>query len=115
MGTGKIRLSYFLSILRDAVIPVVSVASLGLAFGMQGVEAGIVLSGVLTMGACFLIPEVLNSYRFFTYFVPLPEPTFLMAPVLTLCPRTASIVAALTSGSIFPISWHPFHSSGFNP
>lgn len=34
----------------------------------------------------------------------LPEPIFLTAPVFTICPRTASTVVALTSGSIFRIS-----------
>ena len=42
--------------------------------------------------------------QFFMYLVPLPLPIFRMEPLLTICPKTASIVVALTSGSIFPIS-----------
>ena len=38
------------------------------------------------------------------YLVFLPVPTFRIWPSLTICPSTASIVVALTSGSIFPIS-----------
>ena len=39
-----------------------------------------------------------------TYRVPRPDPILRIEPSLTICPSTASIVVALTSGSIFPIS-----------
>lgn len=61
VGTQHVRLSYLLCVLRDAVFPVVCMASGGFLLGIRGVELGLVFSGVLTLAACFLIPWITNQ------------------------------------------------------
>ena len=60
MGTRRVKLNYLLSVLRDGVYPVACVAAMGFLFGLRGVETGIVISGVLTLATCFLIPWLYN-------------------------------------------------------
>lgn len=60
MGLRRVRLNYLLCVLRDGVYPVACAAAMGFLFGLWGVEAGIVISGVLTLATCFLIPWFYN-------------------------------------------------------
>jgi anti-sigma regulatory factor (Ser/Thr protein kinase) len=60
MGTGNVKLNYVLCVLRDAIFPVVCAASAGFLFGIRGVEAGLVISGVLTLVTAILIPGIKN-------------------------------------------------------
>lgn len=60
MGTKNVKLNYLLCVLRDAIFPVACTASAGFLFGIRGVEAGLIISGVLTMASSILIPWLRN-------------------------------------------------------
>ena len=60
MGTKNVKLNYLLCILRDAIFPVACTAAGGFMFGIRGVEAGVIISGVLTMVTSILIPCIMN-------------------------------------------------------
>lgn len=60
MGTKNVKLNYLLCVLRDAILPVACTASGGFLFGIRGVEAGLIISGVLTMVTSILIPSIKN-------------------------------------------------------
>ena len=59
-GTGHIRLNYLVSIFRDGLFPCLLVLILGLTFGLQGVQASLPASGLLTLFGCICIPAVIN-------------------------------------------------------
>lgn len=59
-GTGHLKLTYFITILREGVFPILTVAVLGRAMGLAGFEAGLVLSGILVLAVCVLIPTFMN-------------------------------------------------------
>lgn len=60
-GTGRLRESYVIDIMREGVLPILSVTGLGKAFGIHGAEAGFALAGVLTFATVMLIPLVKNK------------------------------------------------------
>jgi len=60
-GVGKNTLNYIFVGLREGIIPVVCSIGLGLAFGIQGFEAGLALSGLLTLLSCSIIPSIVNK------------------------------------------------------
>ena len=59
-GTGHIRLNYLVSIFRDGLFPCLLVLILGLSFGLQGAQASLPASGLLTLFGCICIPAVIN-------------------------------------------------------
>lgn len=59
-GTGHIRLNYLVSIFRDGLFPCLLVLILGLTFGLQGAQASLPASGLLTLFGCICIPAVIN-------------------------------------------------------
>ncbi len=59
-GTGRLRESYFIDIMREGILPIVCVVGLGIAFGIRGVEAGFVLAGVLSLLSTVLVSFVHN-------------------------------------------------------
>ena len=59
-GTEHVKLNYLLSLLKDGVYPCLSAVALGLAFGLPGVKASFVLTGVLTVLTCPCITFILN-------------------------------------------------------
>jgi len=59
-GTGRLRDSYFIDIMREGVLPIACVMSLGKAFGIHGVEAGFALAGILSLATAVLVSFVHN-------------------------------------------------------
>ena len=60
-GLGKNRLSYLILALKECVIPILCSIILGLAFGTLGFEIGLVVSGILVLIMCYLIPAIINK------------------------------------------------------
>ena len=60
-GTRQFKLNYLINIMREAGFPVICVTVLGKLFGLRGVEAAIVLSGVLVLILCCIIPVIYNG------------------------------------------------------
>ena len=60
-GTGKNILNSFLIAFREGGAPVLMCAILGILFGLHGFEAGLVLSGVIVLICCFIIPAISNK------------------------------------------------------
>ena len=60
-GAGKNTLNYIFVGLREGIIPVACSIGLGLAFGIKGFEAGLALSGLLTLLSCSIIPSIVNK------------------------------------------------------
>lgn len=60
-GTGRLGFNYLLVILREMVFPIISVVALGKLFGVRGIGFGFIVSGVLTLLSCFLLPAIVNK------------------------------------------------------
>ena len=60
-GAGRNTLNYIFVALREGILPVACSIGLGLAFGIKGFEAGLALSGLLTLISCSVIPSIVNK------------------------------------------------------
>ncbi|MCR4608242.1 MAG: ATP-binding protein [Eubacterium sp.] len=60
-GTKRLNLNFLLVFLEETVFPILCVIVLGSTFGIKGIEAGFIASGVMILGCCFLIPAVINK------------------------------------------------------
>ena len=58
IGTKHERLNFVLSILKEAVFPAAAVVPLGLLFGLHGVEAGFVVTGLFVLLSTVLVPWI---------------------------------------------------------
>ncbi|MCR5453072.1 MAG: hypothetical protein K6F00_10625 [Lachnospiraceae bacterium] len=61
MGVGRSDLGNLAAVLREGIYPIVCVALLGMAFKIPGFEAGLVLTGVLSLFTTFLLPALSNK------------------------------------------------------
>lgn len=59
-GTGRLRQSYFIDIMREGVLPIACVTGLGKAFGVRGAEMGFALAGIFTFVTVILVPFIAN-------------------------------------------------------
>ena len=60
-GTGRLKESYFIDIMREGILPIACVTILGMAFGLHGAEAGFALAGILSFAIAILVPFVSNK------------------------------------------------------
>lgn len=63
LGTRQLKLNYLVSILRDGLWPILCIALGGLLSGLRGIEAGLVLMGLLSLLSCCLIVWCANRKR----------------------------------------------------
>ena len=63
LGTRQLKLNYLVSILRDGLWPILCTVLGGLLFGLRGIEAGLVLPGLLSLLSCCLIVWYANRKR----------------------------------------------------
>lgn len=59
-GTGRLAQNYILDILREAVFPIVCVATAAFTLGMQAVPFAFPVAGILTHLTCLVIPLAVN-------------------------------------------------------
>ena len=59
-GTGRLKQSYFIDIMREGVLPIACVTGLGKTFGIHGAEAGFALAGIITFVIVILVPFIAN-------------------------------------------------------
>ncbi|MCR5587780.1 MAG: ATP-binding protein [Lachnospiraceae bacterium] len=60
-GIRRLKLTYLIFLLREGVFQILSVVIFGLIFGVRGVEMGILISGVLVVITCLIIPCIHNK------------------------------------------------------
>ena len=63
VGTGHVKMNYLVSALRDGVYPCLCIIVLGMVSGLSGIRAAFVLTGILTLITCYLIPSLMNHRR----------------------------------------------------
>ena len=59
-GTRHMNANYILVFLRDMIFPIGSVIIMGQIFGVKGVGAGFIVSGVITFICCLLFPLIIK-------------------------------------------------------
>ena len=59
-GTMCLKQSYIIDIMREGILPILSVIGLGKAFGLPGAQFGFALAGILTFVLTFLVPFICN-------------------------------------------------------
>ena len=62
-GTGHVKLNYLVSVLRDGAYPCLCIIVLGAVSGLSGIRAAFILTGILTLITCYLIPSLMNHRR----------------------------------------------------
>ena len=60
-GTGRLKESYLIDIMREGVLPISCVMILGKAFGIHGAEAGFALAGILAFAVAVFVPFIHNK------------------------------------------------------
>ena len=60
-GMRRNGLSYLIVALKECVLPVLCSVILGIAFGTLGFEIGLVVTGILVLLMCYLIPAIVNK------------------------------------------------------
>ena len=65
-GIGRRRLNYLFVGLRECILPIACTMGLGLTLGVQGFEWGLILTGIVMLLCCFIIPSLIRHKASFT-------------------------------------------------